>query len=151
MADLAEFLIARIAEDERDARSANVGQPWIYVDRTMRVEVGSDSDYWAPSAADHAADCDYEDHWECSDARRNALIEGDHIVRWQPARVLAECEAKRRIVEQCKEWLSYGPVKSWETDRGEDAALSEDAAPAILRLLALPYTNHPRYREEWRP
>jgi hypothetical protein len=101
MPDLAEFLLARIAEDEAAYESAYV-----------------------------------------------AYLDG---FPFTPTRVLAECEAKRRIVEQCKEWLSYGPVKSWETDRGEDAALSEDAAPTVLRLLALPYTNHPDYREEWRP
>jgi hypothetical protein len=44
-----------------------------------------------------------------------------------PARVLAECEAKRRIVEQVN-GMEY-----------------------VLRLLALPYADHEDYRPEWRP
>lgn len=47
-----------------------------------------------------------------------------------PARVLAECEAKRRTVE----WLVMEP---------------RDEQP--LRFLALPYADHEDYREEWKP
>ena len=54
-----------------------------------------------------------------------------------PARVLADCEAKRRIVKWAKDW----PLRP---SRPSD----EDT---ILGLLALPYAGHPDYREEWRP
>lgn len=47
-----------------------------------------------------------------------------------PARVLAESEAKRRIVE----WMC-----AWQADVRDEG----------LRLLALPYADHPDYREEW--
>lgn len=55
------------------------------------------------------------------------------------ARVLSECEAKRRIVE----------AATWEMKDGSRVAyeLDEDT----LRLLALPYADHPDYRDEWRP
>lgn len=49
-----------------------------------------------------------------------------------PDRWRAECEAKRRIVQE------WGP---FETYNGE----------ALLRLLALPYADHPDWRAEWRP
>jgi len=55
---------------------------------------------------------------------------------FDPARGLAECEAKRRIMEECA-----------------DLAYSEDVythADLILAALALPYADHPGYREEWR-
>jgi hypothetical protein len=52
-------------------------------------------------------------------------------------RVLAECEAKRRIVALCTAIAL--PV-------GGAAYLRDD----ILRVLALPYADHPDYREEWR-
>jgi len=59
-----------------------------------------------------------------------------HAFKWLPARVLAECEAKRRIMEECA-----------------DLASSEDVythADLILCALALPYADHPEYREAWR-
>jgi hypothetical protein len=55
-------------------------------------------------------------------------------------RVLAECEAKRRIIE--------GIPAPMVIHGGVGAPTSE---PGILRLLALPYANHPDYRAEWRP
>jgi hypothetical protein len=58
-----------------------------------------------------------------------------HAAGWGRERALAECEAKRRIVEKCTE--SY--------------PLNVDEGPWILRELALPYADHPHYREEWRP
>jgi len=61
---------------------------------------------------------------------------GDHIPLdcWPPDRVLAECEAKRRIVEGMQ---PYGLI--------DDINSSE-----ILPLLALPYDQHPDYQEEWK-
>lgn len=53
------------------------------------------------------------------------------------ARVLAECEAKRRIVARC-EAVGVG-FPSY--------ALAE----AVLCHLAEPYTDHPDYDEAWRP
>lgn len=52
-------------------------------------------------------------------------------------RVLAECEAKRRIVGLCSD--TYIPV-----DAGRFIAA------AVLAALALPYADHPNFREEWR-
>lgn len=63
----------------------------------------------------------------------------DHYRRHDPVRVLAECEAKRRIVEV------HAHNARWDdTNVG-------DWARATLELLALPYADHPDYREEWRP
>ena len=49
-----------------------------------------------------------------------------------PARVLAEVDAKRRILEEASSMV-------WR-----------DSLGYFLRLLALPYAGHPGYREEWR-
>lgn len=55
-------------------------------------------------------------------------------------RVLAECEAKRQIVAM--EWHHLGD---------DDYAWGmEEAKRQILVVLALPYADHPDYREEWR-
>lgn len=88
-----------------------------------------------------------------------------HIVRWHPARVLAECEAKRQIVE-----LHASTGDKWEAacvvcavevadyasdgQGGEsyDPRLSHAAWPcATLRHLAAVYSDHSDYRDEWRP
>lgn len=64
----------------------------------------------------------------------SALSEGDRIVA-HPTRVLAECKAKRRIVEYRDE------VEPWITSDMD----------VVLGYLAVPYAEHPDYREEWRP
>jgi hypothetical protein len=65
------------------------------------------------------------------------------------ARVLADVAAKRRIVE-----LHTGEHEC-VSDEAHDAVL---VAPGYifhldptLKLLALPYSDHPDYREEWKP
>jgi hypothetical protein len=72
--------------------------------------------------------------------------------RHDPARVLAECEAKRRIVN---DWQTL-------TDRVDDqrrplhlfdpvTSMLLKATEPWLRHLATVYAGHPDYREEWRP
>jgi len=70
-----------------------------------------------------------------------------HIACHDPARVLAEVEAKRRIVD---EHAGYDP-KTWRTgDAAYDCTYS--TWPCFtMRWLALPYADRPGYREEWRP
>jgi len=63
----------------------------------------------------------------------------DHMTRWDPARVLREVAAKRRILELgicCACAVEKQPC---------------DHRDATLRLLAFPYSTHPDYRQEWRP
>ena len=55
-------------------------------------------------------------------------------------RVLAECEAKRRIVEQAERLNRDG----CDSQHGIEGDL-------ILRTLAAVYADHPDYRDEWRP
>lgn len=65
-----------------------------------------------------------------------------------PSRVLAECEAKRRIVEQ------YADAERRRVADPLDMAVAPRrvfALERVLRALALPYADHPDYREEWRP
>jgi hypothetical protein len=64
-----------------------------------------------------------------------------HMFRWSPARVLAECEARRRIVEDYLAQLD-------SHRSGWDARTPRDLT---LRALALPYADHPGYRDDWRP
>jgi hypothetical protein len=108
--ELADFLLARIDEDNALAYSAD-----------------QDAQTLAPITDDLSA--------EPGDHR---IL---HMFRWSPARVLADCEAKRRIVE---DYLSQ--LNSHRS--GWDARTPRDLP---LRALALPYSDHADYRDEWRP
>ncbi|MGW1595264.1 DUF6221 family protein [Streptomyces sp. NPDC002343] len=70
---------------------------------------------------------------------------------WDPARVLREIDAKRRIVEL------HGPADTEYADGPvcttcDDLRGVEPAYPCrTLRLLLLPYADRPGYSDEWRP
>jgi hypothetical protein len=69
------------------------------------------------------------------------------IARNDPARALADVEAKRRIVA---EHARMAPRYC----RTCDYAGEQDGRRygcTTLRLLALPHAGHPDYQEEWRP
>ncbi|GIG27172.1 DUF6221 family protein [Cellulomonas denverensis] len=78
-----------------------------------------------------------ESEWHTVGALRGRGLtraDAEHVHRWSSRRVLAECGAKRRIVATITEHERIG----------------YDYAGPILELLALPYADHPDYREEWR-
>lgn len=119
---LTEFLLERIAEDEAAARQAatDEGGRWIATGPTsIEASFGELTDSMGA--------------WSGLTEVRRPSIAG-HITRWDPARVLAECDAKRRFVEQF-------------TDVGWSAPLRR----RVLELVALPYVNHPDYDRVWRP
>lgn len=130
--DLADFLLARIAEDEATARAAAADV----------ITMGrSDGQTW------HARDYEYEgigvNGWPDegkSGGERTPVT--DQITAWSPARVLAECEAKRRIVAR-------HAVCAPNYDEGN--RLETRVLDWTMRLLALPYADHPDYDESWRP
>jgi len=72
-------------------------------------------------------------------------------------RELAECDAKRRIVTEhatidAGQWGdACGRCADWITPAaGYPEANTVDAPCATLRLLALPYADHPDYDQTWR-
>ncbi|MDQ0758682.1 DUF6221 family protein [Streptomyces canus] len=117
MSGLVEFLRARLDEDEATALEAPKG-PW---------HIGN--------AIDPTEPCDlrtFPDVRMVADGL-NWLV-AEHIARHNPARILVEVEAKRRIVDDA--WGGPDHQDMWEHH---------------IRLLALPYASHPDYREEWKP
>lgn len=122
---LTEFLLARIAEDEAVAEAGG-GAP-VY-----------------PHFGDTAAE-------ECVEMARSegcADAGVEYLRRWPPARVLAECEAKRRIVGEHARTASGNCVTCDPGDAWEGAV--PDPCPT-LRALATVYAAHPDYRHEWGP
>ncbi|MFI1524950.1 DUF6221 family protein [Streptomyces griseus] len=69
-----------------------------------------------------------------------------HIARHDPARVLREVEAKRRILDEV-----VPEVEKAEEMIEDEWHTSTDAADDLIRLLALPYADHPDYQDTWRP
>lgn len=70
-----------------------------------------------------------------------------HVYGWAPARVLREVEAKRRMLE----W-AQAQLDDFE-DFPDDQQYRLEAIGVLrlhLPLLALPYSDHPDYREERR-
>jgi hypothetical protein len=120
---LVDFLNARLAEDEASARAAEPG-PW---SSTARHDEGyvhdSDGSYLVYSEG--AVD----------------IPTAAHIARYDPARVLREIAAKRAILElfAISNEEGFGGSEGW--------TLVRDA----VRQIAAVYSDHPDYREEWRP
>lgn len=73
---------------------------------------------------------------------------------WPPERVLAEIEAKRRLLEPHAESdFPYDPDGPGPGDYSWTARCNEcyqDAPCLTVRLLALPYAGRDGWREEWR-
>ncbi|MEQ7008354.1 DUF6221 family protein [Actinopolymorpha sp. B17G11] len=146
---LADFLLARIDDDEAKANAASHGR-WEYQD-VDGVGGGRVCDETVEILGMH-----YDPEPNKIDRRiRRPVVEqeadgnGWHIVNWAPARVLAECESKRGIVA----WAlddTKGGRDAYPPDEIVDV-IREGALTPVLKLLALPYAAHPDYREEWKP
>jgi hypothetical protein len=70
----------------------------------------------------------------------------DHFSRHDPARVLAECDSKRRIVEGYRLRNEQAEHQS-----GEVFGYHATGMYTALRWLAVPDAAHPDYDERWRP
>lgn len=141
---IVEFLLARIAEDEAVARAA-IGTA-AFSEQTGRwkaVEVPDD--YGARPyvmAVSASGACTQVANMEAAWERDERTA---HIARHDPARVLAECEAKTRIVD------GWSEAKEYAEDGDLSGKIAETAYYDALRSLALPHADHPDYRPEWRP
>lgn len=123
--DLAAFILARQAEREAAARAATAG-PW---------EVGSVdddlADVWGQSPNKVTAAHDYP----CC-----TVEDAEHIARHDPAWVLADVAAKRRLVRWAMRWPMRPPKAS-------DGIAAEDY---ILLSLAQPDADHPDFDPAWK-
>lgn len=152
MDDLITWLRAQLDEDERIARAAaqhgatwRAGEPGIYPSNTATHPGPIITGTWGDLDDDYA----------------------QHIARHDPARVLAEVEAKRQIIDA---YLPPGesphpglPCVNYEgqdpAQRDEYSSCSRHIAAMehritkdhVLRLLALPYADRDGYLDEWAP
>jgi hypothetical protein len=135
MSELVEWLHACLDEDERVARAVKpLG--------VVYVMGGEAVDHEFIHARFVVAG---EDGYPTRQTDREAQA---HFARWDPTRVLAEVDAKRRILDL------------HDSDGGHECAGGSDSYGSVtvydapcptVRLLALPYAGQPGYRDEWRP
>lgn len=138
--DLADFLLARLDEDEVIARAANPG-PWTWVG-SLRPRVASELKYGAPGPNGWGTVLATSPHdVDATDA--------DHIARWDPAAVLADCAAKRAVVEVLAKQAAACPPDDWPEDGEIMKAPLADNARHLLRLLVQPYSGHPHFHPSW--
>jgi hypothetical protein len=119
--DLIEFLGARLGEDEAAARACDMWPaPWSSEPNGSGWTVQS----WK-SGVPAVAHCEWS---------RPAR----HIARWDPARVLAEVEAKRRVIELL--------------DVSQDPAMPAEAWILVTRIaeaMACAWADHPDFDPAW--
>lgn len=155
MIALADFLLARIAEDEAVAEATS---PFDDDDDIAAEEWHEREELW--DAQPHSARCGW---------RRGEGLSSDCTCGY-PAHVLAECEAKRRIIALYEDWpvfvdvpetvkfateISYDTVSyrisrqmGWLTTREYVERFgTEPPTGPILLALAEVYSDHPDYRE----
>lgn len=142
MNDLVDFLRARLAEDEQAARECG-GAPWSApIPGQIHVDAKAIADNkLALGQLGYVATVLHE-----QDRR--------HIVRHDPARVLREVEAKRRILERHRPEYHLR-IRDGAYAQDDDPHCPEhlDGRPwpcADVRDMAAVYADHPDYREEWR-
>lgn len=134
MDDLIAFLRARLDDDERIARAATDG-PW-----TIR-SLGRHDLSTVVKGVELLAQIDG------SRAASNSV----HMAVHDPARVLAEVDAKRRILDAYEE-VAAKFTESWSAVVAYDRlAGAMNSLRRTIELLALPYADHPDYQDAWRP
>jgi len=153
--DMAAWLLERIAEDEQIARAActqdNVAEhwQWVAVDTGQAVpdgdleEAGEEQDLSLRSVETHPPrsgflSCPLPTFALWNVDHYTAAL--PHIARHDPARVIAECEAKRRTVQHCREVLTHHVYGDWG---------ATDMAEEVLQHLLRAYTDRPDFPAEW--
>lgn len=151
--DIVGFLRARLDEDERDAKAARTKHDWTEGSESFDEDSGGNlrgdgrsSVNDGPSLFATPIVVVHED-WKYP-PQPYELVE--HIARHDPARVLREVEAKRRIVDRCR-WILES-FEDREHGMWPDVNRRErHHARVTLEDLAGVYDQHPDYDPAWRP
>ena len=129
LSDLVTFLRARLDEEEALAKAAAVdSETWRFDESLPCAAIVAYSARWESTLGSGLWQCD-DPYDDCEDARRGARAEAEHIVYWDPERVLAEIAAKRVILD------GFDPIE-------------HPTGP--LYALAQPYADHEAFDSTWR-
>ena len=152
--DIVTFLRARLAQDKREAELAISGQ----ADKGWEARFVPDFRNFAITP--HVGTI-------------HEGLQARHVEKWDPWRVIAECEAKERILELHEQWpilverqaapepiewdgstdsVSFQMTRqiAWMTEQSYLRTFGErPPTDAIVRALAHPYRHHPDFNPEW--
>ena len=130
MNTLTEFLLQRITEDEAVARGSMAGGGGRWASWNRSWDDGQHRDLAIDGARVATLPIDID----------------EHVCRHDPVRILAECEAKRRIIEL----HTKAGADDWYRGSCRICGESDVDYPCdTLKALALPYAEHSDYRAEW--
>lgn len=149
MDELIAFVRAALDEDERVAREAP-GPAWC-----RAIERDGEPGRWRGIKAElvtlpdpHPGDSLSVGAVGATVARCDGRREAEHIARWDPARVLAEVEAKRRVLDR------YEDARARQQDPDYSQLAADEQVSEyedwIIPALAQPYAGRPGWQEEWR-
>lgn len=145
--DLASWLLSDegpIAEDERVARSA-MRPAWRRDGAGTSTQVPADG-VWTQDSGGY--ECQVEGiGFKVYDEGGHDEHQAEHIAQWDPARVLAECAAKRKIIEAWRDADRDAADPEYEAEQ-QVAAITSAFDDALLAL-AQPYAGRPGWRPEW--
>jgi len=141
--DIVEFLTARLDDDEAVAKAAGVGPR----DKWRTIE-------WYDGQFENGLTVSVDVHGVAGapvTSRGNLLrADGEHIARHDPARVLAEVAAKRRIME--RHFADQdGSCVGCGFNSVEERSVEDINACPELRDMASVYDSHPDHKQEWKP
>ena len=166
MSDLVAFLLARIGEDEATAKAATAG-PWEWDEPFQSEYPGGEWTDQGPNLTSKTATWMTPEGggpypvtvlsaWGYDAWGINAeAADQAHIARHDPARVLREAEAKRKILaEHASGYPTTYPKPSGQPTCGICHCGTWDWEPcdwpcATVRALAAVYSDHPAYLEQW--
>lgn len=146
--DLVEFLRARLDEQEARLHALPAG-PWEWRRFDDVTDLGWRDCLMGQDGISLLASAEGEG--DQSWIKRHKAFD-PYLQDIQPARILADIEAKRAMLALHDDLDSGGHECPARDSLGEffTAYVTPSECPT-LRLLALPYADHPDYREEWRP
>jgi hypothetical protein len=151
MTEIADFLTARLAEDEAAARTVPPGPWWVDDDledaNDVRLAGAEPSVGRAPTIFFSPGAKVYGDE---------ELAPFRFAARFDPAWVLADIAAKRALID-----YAFGNASNIDSEWGDGCSPEQiragecrdtggRAAMIPLRLLAAPHSEHPDFKPEWR-
>ncbi|MEW2567645.1 DUF6221 family protein [Streptomyces sp. NPDC047070] len=135
MDDLVQWYGEQLDEDERIAQAATSG-PWNRMGQRVLDSSPPSDRLGVGMAVGHAA--------ASADFNETA----DHIAAWDPARVLLEVEADRRLLATYTD--AQATVDAIAHPDMYDVGRAQGLKEAV-RYRTLRFDSRPGYREEWRP
>ncbi|MGW5691512.1 DUF6221 family protein [Streptomyces asiaticus] len=139
---LVQFLRDRLDEDFEAVRLV------FGVNVMAAIQHGEPAPRWVPSPKNDVG------VWDTNRQPRVKYVwprERAHIIRHDPARVLAEIEAKRGIIARYEFVCRQAAELGLSEEERETWVQVGGALQSCVLCLAAVYADHPDYREEWRP